>query len=251
MDVKLVVVGGDAQSAEYSLQLPTIVGRSRSADLKLPHPLVSRKHCEFYEHEGQLVIRDLGSLNGTFVGETRISDPAFVPPGGIVTIGSVTFQAVYGDMNGEQLAEADTGEMPDFMATASAEPAATATPIEQTMEMSDVESPVTEPVGEEAAASGEEGFDFGWLDDEPGESPQAAANGSANVAAEPEKEVIAEVVEEEEVEAIVEAELDLPEPANSNGEVEHTVDNEFAPPEEQPAGGGGDDDLSDFFANLK
>ena len=67
MDAKLVVVGGDAKAAEIKLRLPTIIGRGRGASLALPHPLVSRQHCEIFEANGQLMVRDLGSLNGTFV----------------------------------------------------------------------------------------------------------------------------------------------------------------------------------------
>jgi pSer/pThr/pTyr-binding forkhead associated (FHA) protein len=95
MEAKLVVVGGKAQATEFPLQLPAVVGRSRTADLVLGHPLVSRQHCELYETDGRLMVRDLGSLNGTFIGDTRIQDAAILSPGGLLTIGSVTFKAVY------------------------------------------------------------------------------------------------------------------------------------------------------------
>ena len=43
-----------------------------------------------------LMVRDLGSLNGTFVGETRIAEQAMpVKPGDLITVGPVTFRAVY------------------------------------------------------------------------------------------------------------------------------------------------------------
>ena len=55
MEVKLVVVGGaTVQANEFALRLPTVVGRSRTADLPLANPLVSRKHCEIFEADGQL-----------------------------------------------------------------------------------------------------------------------------------------------------------------------------------------------------
>ena len=60
------------------------------------HPLVSRQHCEVFEADGLLMVRDLGSLNGTFVGETRIAEQAMpVKPGDLLTVGPVTFRAVY------------------------------------------------------------------------------------------------------------------------------------------------------------
>jgi len=96
VDAKLVIVGGDEPARQYNLRLPTIIGRSRRTDLTLGHPLVSRQHCEVFEADGLLMVRDLGSLNGTFVGETRIADTAMpVQPGDLITVGPVTFRALY------------------------------------------------------------------------------------------------------------------------------------------------------------
>jgi predicted component of type VI protein secretion system len=96
MKAKLLVVGGEAKAAEINLRLPTIIGRGREANLALPHPLVSRKHCEIYEEDGQLRVRDLGSLNGTYIADQRVTD-ATLPPGELLTVGTVTFRAVYGN----------------------------------------------------------------------------------------------------------------------------------------------------------
>jgi len=119
MDAKLVVVGGDAKAAEIRLKLPSVVGRGREATLTLPHPLVSRAHCELFEQDGQLVVRDLGSLNGTFIADQRITE-AVLPPGELLTIGTVTFRAVY-EQNAD-LSPPDAGvrkteedEVPDFV----------------------------------------------------------------------------------------------------------------------------------------
>lgn len=94
MDVKLVVVGGDAKATEVKLKLPAVIGRGREATLTLPHPLVSRKHCEIFESDGYLVVRDMGSLNGTFINNERITE-AVLPPGELLTLGTVTFRAAY------------------------------------------------------------------------------------------------------------------------------------------------------------
>lgn len=94
LNLKLLVVGGEIESAELTLTLPAVVGRSRESDVHLPHPLVSRRHCELRELNGRLVVRDLGSLNGTFVGSERIEE-AILHPGELLTVGTVTFRAVY------------------------------------------------------------------------------------------------------------------------------------------------------------
>ena len=94
LTAKLVVVGGEVKSAEIKLRLPSTIGRGRGATIMLPHPLVSRQHCELFETNGRLMVRDLGSLNGTFVNNERISE-ATLPPGELLTVGAVTFRAVY------------------------------------------------------------------------------------------------------------------------------------------------------------
>jgi hypothetical protein len=98
VDAKLVVVGGNPQIRQYELHLPVIIGRSQTTELTLGHPLVSRQHCVVFEEGGVLMVRDLGSLNGTFIGDTRVADQALpVRPGDLLTVGPVTFRAVYGD----------------------------------------------------------------------------------------------------------------------------------------------------------
>jgi pSer/pThr/pTyr-binding forkhead associated (FHA) protein len=109
MDAKLVVVGGEAKMSEVQLKLPTIIGRGRAAGITLPHPLVSRQHCEIYEEQGRLVVNDMGSLNGTFVGDQRINEPTFLLPGELLTVGTVTFRAAYTLANGEEAVEESTG----------------------------------------------------------------------------------------------------------------------------------------------
>jgi predicted component of type VI protein secretion system len=92
--VKLVVVSGEVKTKELIIKLPSTIGRGRDLAVVLPHPLVSRNHCELYEADGKLMVRDLGSLNGTFVNSERINDSP-LEPGELLTVGAVTFRAVY------------------------------------------------------------------------------------------------------------------------------------------------------------
>jgi len=94
LKVKLVVIGGAPEGDEFQLELPSVLGRSRDVSLPLPHPLVSRQHCELFEREGQLFVRDLGSTNGTFVGSERVTE-SILEHGGLLTIGTVTFRAFF------------------------------------------------------------------------------------------------------------------------------------------------------------
>jgi pSer/pThr/pTyr-binding forkhead associated (FHA) protein len=94
MEARLILLDPPAARREVKLSLPATIGRSRDAKIKLVHGQVSRVHCEFFERDGVLHVRDLGSTNGTYVGEERIDESA-VPPGETVTIGAVKFRAEY------------------------------------------------------------------------------------------------------------------------------------------------------------
>lgn len=95
LKVKLVVVGGDAKSKEVNLRLPTVIGRGRDVNLTLPHALVSRRHAELFDQDGYLYVRDLGSLNGTYVNNRKINSDQRLAPNELLTLGNVTFRALY------------------------------------------------------------------------------------------------------------------------------------------------------------
>ena len=88
MQAKMDVIRG-AKTKEIRLRLPTVIGRGGDSKLKLPASTVSRHHCEVYEFEGQIAIRDLGSSNGTMVNGHRIQGPTFITPEDEVGIGPI------------------------------------------------------------------------------------------------------------------------------------------------------------------
>jgi pSer/pThr/pTyr-binding forkhead associated (FHA) protein len=94
MKAKLIVVAGKATKGTISLTLPTVVGRSQQADLTVGHPTISRRHAELFEKAGLVMIRDLGSLNGTLIDGQRIKE-APLPPEAEFTIGPLTFRVQY------------------------------------------------------------------------------------------------------------------------------------------------------------
>lgn len=95
MRVALEIVGGPIAQRRVVLELPAVIGRSRTVQLTIAHPLVSRRHCELLENgAGMLLVRDLDSTNGTYIGQQRISE-AVVEPGGEFTIGPLTFRPDY------------------------------------------------------------------------------------------------------------------------------------------------------------
>ncbi|GCD20922.1 MULTISPECIES: FHA domain-containing protein [Cellulomonas] len=83
----LVMQRGPSAGARFLLDADrTVAGRSTEADIFLDDVTVSRKHAEFVRDGQQFVVRDIGSLNGTYVNRTRI-DQAVLRSGDEVQIG--------------------------------------------------------------------------------------------------------------------------------------------------------------------
>ena len=57
----------------------TLIGRQNECDVKLDHKSVSKIHCVLVKTDGLLLLRDLGSTNGTRVNGTRVRRAALLP----------------------------------------------------------------------------------------------------------------------------------------------------------------------------
>jgi len=69
-----------------------LIGRDPGAVLCLDASSVSRRHAEIVVTEKGVSLRDLGSKNGTFRGETRVSDEVTLSDGDEIRIGTVRVQ---------------------------------------------------------------------------------------------------------------------------------------------------------------
>ena len=92
MDVKLVIYSEDKQYFSREVSLPCTIGRAKQCDVTIIHPLVSRRHCEIYEETGRVMVRDVGSLNGTYYLGMRLGRGAHIPYGASFSIGRLNFQ---------------------------------------------------------------------------------------------------------------------------------------------------------------
>jgi hypothetical protein len=88
MDIRLIVEAGPDAGQELRLRRGTVtLGRSPNNSLVLSDVQVSRWHAEIRWQDGVFVIQDLGSRNGTFVNEGRLTDPQVLRPGDRVRLG--------------------------------------------------------------------------------------------------------------------------------------------------------------------
>ena len=94
-EVRLVPVGDK----------PLVFGTGRGADVRVHDRTVSSRHCEIAIFGAGVVVRDLGSRNGTFVGGARVKE-AWATEGTTVAIGQTTLVCVaLDDEDDDQLAE--------------------------------------------------------------------------------------------------------------------------------------------------
>lgn len=83
----LIVQHGPNAGARFLLDAETVTaGRDIKADIFLDDVTVSRRHAEFKFAGGEFSVRDVGSLNGTYVNRERI-DAATLVAGDEVQIG--------------------------------------------------------------------------------------------------------------------------------------------------------------------
>ena len=66
-----------------------VIGRDPDVEIYLDAPGVSRRHARITIAAGRATIEDLGSKNGTFVGDQRVDGSRAIGDGDIITVGSV------------------------------------------------------------------------------------------------------------------------------------------------------------------
>ncbi|CDI02202.1 Sigma54 specific transcriptional regulator, Fis family [Candidatus Competibacter denitrificans Run_A_D11] len=77
--IELRVLAGPDAGQEISLGLPSVrIGTASDNDLLLTDRAISRRHAEIRMTPDGLLLRDLGSTNGTFINDVRITE-AYIP----------------------------------------------------------------------------------------------------------------------------------------------------------------------------
>lgn len=97
MNVRFVVVRPESKRKTFSVRLPITIGRSEEAKFRIQQDRVSRRHCEIFEQDGSVYLRDLGSTNGTFLNGELVAASTRHPlePGVLVRVGSLEFRVEF------------------------------------------------------------------------------------------------------------------------------------------------------------
>ncbi|AXK33464.1 FHA domain-containing protein [Streptomyces armeniacus] len=91
---KLVVSEGSLTGTTVALQGQTIsLGRAHDSTIVLDDDYASSRHARIYpDRDGQWIVEDLGSTNGTYLDRTRLTTPTPIPPGAPIRIGKTVIE---------------------------------------------------------------------------------------------------------------------------------------------------------------
>jgi hypothetical protein len=90
---RLVVTAGPLAGTTIGLTDQQItIGRANDATLVLDDDYASTRHARLFPQDGQWIVEDLGSTNGTYLDRQKVARPTAVPVGVPVRIGKTVLE---------------------------------------------------------------------------------------------------------------------------------------------------------------
>lgn len=89
----LVRYSGDDTGRRHALVRPlAVIGRVPQADVYIESPDISRRHAELDVAGSSVLLRDLGSVNGTYLNGARVGAPVLLQDGDLIRLGKVVLK---------------------------------------------------------------------------------------------------------------------------------------------------------------
>ncbi|MUL44067.1 FHA domain-containing protein [Streptomonospora sp. PA3] len=89
----LVVTKGPLAGTSLNLtSQPIVIGRANDATLVINDDYASGRHARIFSDEGRWVVEDLGSTNGTYLGQQRLTRPQPISVGQPIRIGKTVLE---------------------------------------------------------------------------------------------------------------------------------------------------------------
>jgi pSer/pThr/pTyr-binding forkhead associated (FHA) protein len=90
---RLLVTGGSLTGTSIGLTDQQItIGRAGDATLVLSDDYASSRHARLFPQNGQWIVEDLGSTNGTYLDRQKVTQPTPVPAGVPIRIGKTVLE---------------------------------------------------------------------------------------------------------------------------------------------------------------
>ena len=95
MATLLYIITEGVEGGPFELSEGThVIGSAEGSTVLLPDTTISAQHGQFTVSQGQIAYQDLGSQNGSFVGDQPITEPIALTPGHILQVGNIHLQLV-------------------------------------------------------------------------------------------------------------------------------------------------------------
>ncbi len=90
---QLIVTEGSLAGTRVALTgKPILIGRANDSTLVLTDDYASTRHARISENNGVWYLEDLGSTNGTYVGQTKVTGPLPLEAGVVIRIGKTAME---------------------------------------------------------------------------------------------------------------------------------------------------------------
>lgn len=92
--IHVEVIGGPMDGLKSRVPRPSFtIGRGIGSDLPLPlDPMVSTRHARIVREGRSFWLEDLGSRNGVYLGDERLTERALIGPGTTFTVGQTQLE---------------------------------------------------------------------------------------------------------------------------------------------------------------
>ncbi len=88
----VVIAPGALAGHSFTLEGETTIGRGAGCGVSIDDAHVSKLHARLTPQDGEWVLEDLGSTNGTSLDGDRVVRPTAIRPGGRITIGEIVLE---------------------------------------------------------------------------------------------------------------------------------------------------------------
>lgn len=82
-----------------------ILGKGKGAHIKFPAPNMEDKHCTLKPVEKGIIVKDLGTVSGTWINGDRITEKALLPPTGVLQVGALLLRLLAKDRSTDQVSK--------------------------------------------------------------------------------------------------------------------------------------------------
>jgi len=88
----LVIDDGGSKAGTFRLEQPLQVGRADACQIRLGDTYISQFHARIFPRDGTWYVEDLGSTNGTYLNQRKLTGPSELHAGDRLRLGKTTLE---------------------------------------------------------------------------------------------------------------------------------------------------------------